>query len=106
MLTRILLLVLLATNFFTAGLTFLLVDFITKNIVYDMDQARRQHFEDIKYYYMRGCVEGTDYPPEYRLPTSNFNEHSVPIYCGQLRDGYENDFTRSMFELGVKKRDN
>lgn len=104
MFTRTILLLLFASNILSVGLTMLLCDHITKNLVFDLDLVRQKHMEQMKYYYMRGCIEGTDYPPEYRKPTANFNEHSVPIYCKELQDGYEDDFMRSVINIGRKNQ--
>lgn len=102
MFTRTILLLLFASNVLSVGLTMLLSDHITQHMVFDIDLVRQKYLTDMRYYYFRGCSEGTDYPPEYRKATSNFNEHSVPIYCKELQDGYEQDFMRNIMTIGRK----
>lgn len=83
---------------FTAIVTNILI-----NAPFDMDLVRTQYLEDVKFYYTRGCLDGTDYPPEYRLPTPGFNENSTTNWCNNNAVDKEQSFMGSMSYLGRRK---
>lgn len=70
---------------------------------YNIDLIRVQYLEDAKMYYTRGCLDGTDYPPEYRLPTPGYNENSTVNWCNNSATEREQLFMGGMYNLG--KRD-
>ena len=59
-------------------------DYVSKRQVYDMETIRGQYEADMKRHYQTGCMDGTSYPPEWRLPTSDFNTHSTMSYCDNM----------------------
>jgi len=98
-----LLFIILCTNFVTAALVTLLCQYMTKNVVYDMESVRAQHYEDIQTYYSLGCRDGTDYPPEWREGGSGFNNNSPMMYCNKLREEHMEAFGSSTYALGKKR---
>lgn len=46
----------------------------------------KQYYMDTKRAYFRGCLEGTDYPPEWRKPKTTFNNKSPMMYCNAVKD--------------------
>ena len=75
----------------SVGLNMVLFALLTYNIadtnrrmVYNMDLVRKQYLTDVEYYYMNGCLEGTDYPPDDKMPTDQYNQNSPPAWCDRL----------------------
>ena len=75
-------------------------NYVTKNQVYDMDIVRKQFETTLRGYYQRGCLDGTDYPPEWRLPTKDFNIRSVPNYCKGMLDAQDYEINKEVLSVG------
>lgn len=89
----------------TIGLMVVAANYVSKHVAFDMDIIRSQHEVEIKRYFTVGCLEGTEYPDEYKKPTSGFNTHSQPMYCEELRAKKEQEMINSMVTLGKTKYD-
>ncbi len=74
------------------------------NIPFDMDTIRHQYLKDVKFYYQTACVTGTEYPPEYRLPTTSWNDNSPTSWCSKQREAMEQNFMTDVFKLGKPKK--
>ena len=57
------------------------VNRITDSVTFDIDQAREQFHNETRSLYVRGCMEGTNYPPEWKTEVGIFNKHSSDFYC-------------------------
>lgn len=100
MITKFLLFILICTNLMSIGLSVAMANFVGKHIAFDMDVIRSQHETQLRSYYTMGCLDGTDYPPEWRVATTGFNEHSTPKYCENMRLLKEPEIINSMVTLG------
>lgn len=54
-------------------------------VIYDIDKVREQMLGEMDYMFSRGCRVGIDYPEEYRMIQTGFNQHSPGIYCNDER---------------------
>lgn len=82
--------------------TAILLHFLIK-YPFDMDLIRYQYLEDAKFYYTRGCLDGTDYPEEYRQSVPGFNVNSSTNWCNQNATDKEQVFMSGMSELGKRR---
>jgi hypothetical protein len=90
-------------NLVTINLTVLMCNYVTKNMVYDMDIIRSQYEITLKRQFVNACLQGTDYPPEWRLSTTDFNTHSTPNYCQSLLQMQEPEILKEVIGLGRTK---
>ena len=100
MFTRFMLLILVTSNLIIIGLTILACQYVARNQVYDMELIRSQYAHSVKRYYQRGCLDGTDYPPEWRKPTTDFNIRSVPRYCDGMLEVQQFEIEKDITSLG------
>jgi len=88
------------------GMDMLMVTHLTTRTVYDMDQIRSQHEEDIRSVIMMSCIYGTKYKPEVAAPSKYWDENSNMYYCNEfMRQQMEENYPAMVSRLGrgVKK---
>lgn len=97
---RLLLLMVFLSNVLTGMLIAGLCNFMITKTVFDLDQIRQDHMSDVKYYYVQGCTQGTNYPEEYKKPTIEFNQNSPSMWCNQFKEEMNDSFNDSTYGLG------
>lgn len=90
--------IMLMFNMILTIYTFGLVSDINGKIVYNMDKVRHKYMKDVEFYYRRGCLDGIDYPQEYRADV--FNKNSPTIWCGKKLKHQQRNFKDDLYELG------
>lgn len=91
---------LLATNLLLVVLTSMLGEYILRHMVYDLDTVRADALKSIEYYYHDACMEGTDYPPEYRVTDSGWNPNSTTSWCHAKVQDRHNKFMEEIKRFG------
>lgn len=79
--------------------------YIKAHLVFDIDTIRRAYLQDTQLAFTKGCNTGTEYPEEWKKPTTEFNQHSPAVYCADEWNNIEEYFFNTMLFLDVK-RDN
>ncbi len=67
----------------------------------DMERIEEQYTTDARFYYMRGCMLGTDYPEEFRK-IRGFNPYSKISYCSNASNGMIDYFESKAKQMGEK----
>ena len=99
-LTRFAVWFIFATNLILIAMVTIQTVYISEHIVWDIDKVRNSHVHEIEYWYGQGCIRGTNYPPEFKMPSSDFNPNSPPSWCGDQGHAWEDDWARSAWKLG------
>jgi hypothetical protein len=105
MFSKFMLLILVSSNLVIMGMTILACNYVTNRQVYDMDIIRSQYEVTLKRYYMRACLDGTDYPPEWRTTPTDFNLRSPPMYCTDNLSNLESAIRDEVYYLGRVRHD-
>jgi len=104
MITRFVLITLILLNFLSIALNVSIATYLTDKMVYDMDAVRNHHYKELQYYYKQGCLDGTDYPPEFRNSPTGFNVNSPVMYCDRQKDDRNNEFLESASQIGRREQ--
>lgn len=75
---------------------------VQNKIVYDMDTIREQYMGDIRYAMQGACITGTDYPPEWRESTAEYNTRTPVAYCFNYWQNKYDEVYGNMTRLGMK----
>ncbi len=67
----------------------------------DMERIEEQYTTDSRFYYMRGCMLGTDYPEEFRK-IRGFNSNSRMGYCSNASNEMLDYFESKAKQMGEK----
>ena len=49
-------------------------------------------YKEVRQAYFRGCLEGAEYPPEWRKSKTEFNQNSTMMYCHRAKTNKEDYF--------------
>lgn len=72
---------------------------VNRRYVFDIDKVRQSYADDADYFYRKGCLAGTKYPPEYREAVG-FNNNSAPIWCGEHLEEDRWEIHENVVKLG------
>lgn len=76
---------------------------LKESVAFDVDKARTQYEQDVKYLYGRGCRIGTEYvPKDDKNPAFDF--HNPVAYCQQQMEKDTDILTEKLFILGKEVR--
>ncbi len=71
-------------------------------VPFDMEDVRKDFRVQVRSFIMRACIDGTEYPPEYRQNNSvGWNEHSPNMFCEEVREQLNLSIERSSKTLGT-----
>lgn len=89
------------------NMAFLIVSYkqtkdITASVTFDVDLARDQFRNEVRSFYVRGCTEGTYYPPAWHEAVGIFNKHSVDFYCNEKVEHYDDYINQTTFGFSRK----
>lgn len=98
LLTDLLLITLLTLNIFLTMFSFAMVSKVNNKMVFDMDKIRYKYMNDVRYYYRSGCLDGTEYPEEYRK--NRFGSKNPMNWCGDNVEDMQQNFENDLFKLG------
>ena len=74
-----------------------------RRMVWNIDAVRYQYSQDTEFAFKRGCNVGTEYPDEWRMDQTGFNQHSTVNYCNdEYTNKMEEYFLSQLPKLGVK----
>jgi len=101
---RVLMLLSVTANILFSIRACTVVNDLKNTIIYDLDQARYEYVSDILYYYQKGCLDGTEYPPEWaNQSVGGWDARSPVTYCNNEREHLREHAWEKAAELG--KRD-
>lgn len=100
--TNLVLFLLLACNLFILSIIDSHMSSIEANVLFDIDKARNTFYTESRFMFMRGCLQGTEYPEDWRKSQNEFNGHSTSAYCDDLATKSEDYLTHQLSGLGRK----
>lgn len=99
--TLILLLITSITlNILFSGMIFMIHKDFNRRLVFDIDKVRADYIHDVQFTFREACKTGTDYPPEYRKPTIEWNDNSPINWCNRQLEGFQGTIDHWLPYLG------
>lgn len=71
---------------------------IRSNVVLDIDSIRNQHYTEMRFAFVRGCLKGVDYNGAY--DSTEYNPNSPSTYCDNMAKEMDEYFVQHAAEIG------